>query len=84
MFPPVQLGNPVMEHSLTRHARKRAQQRGIRPIDIDFVIQHADVELEAPQNKSIAITLVDRVRVCSLSVSETIKARSNWQDNSFQ
>jgi hypothetical protein len=25
----------------------RAQQRGIRPTDIDFVIQHADVELEA-------------------------------------
>jgi hypothetical protein len=36
-----------MEHSLTGHARKRAQQRGIRLDVIDFVIQHADVDLEA-------------------------------------
>jgi hypothetical protein len=34
-------------YTFSTHAQKRAQQRGIRPPVIDFVLQYADVGLEA-------------------------------------
>jgi hypothetical protein len=36
-----------MQYSLSAHAQKRSRQRGIRSTVVDFVLQHADVELEA-------------------------------------
>lgn len=35
------------ELTLTRHAVKRAQQRGIRPQVIDYVVAEADIDLHA-------------------------------------
>jgi hypothetical protein len=40
----------VMEYCLSAHARKRARQRGILSTVVDFVLSHADVDLEAGDN----------------------------------
>src|SRR5262249_44271192 len=34
-------------YSFSKHARKRAQQRGVQPKTVEMVLKHADVDLEA-------------------------------------
>jgi hypothetical protein len=35
------------DYTFSRHGMTRAQQRAIRPEMVDFVLEHADVDLEA-------------------------------------
>jgi len=70
----------------SRHATVSAQQRGIRPAVIEFVLQHADIDLEAGDGcrayrisdkatvellkNGIAISELDRARNIVLIVCE--------------
>jgi hypothetical protein len=36
-----------MQYFLSAHAQRRSQQRGVRSAVVDFIVRHADVELEA-------------------------------------
>lgn len=61
------------------HAEVRAQQRGIRPATIEFVLQHADIDLEAG-NGCYSCRLSHRAAAELLRkgapISEVDKARS--------
>ena len=68
-----------MEYCLSAHAQKRAQQRGIRSTVVDFVLRHADVELEAGNNcRSVRISRskLKKLRGAGASAVEVERATS--------
>src|SRR5271169_910376 len=64
-------------HSFSGHALKRAQQRGIRPVVVDFVLQHADIDLEAGNGcRSYRISHRAGAELCRNGVAVTVVDRA--------